>query len=87
MTPSTSLPSAVTALMTLYGTPGQAGFGSAVFYDVIKPGADLEPIAVRYYQHFVGDLWERFGKSAWMRTGRNYFVITQGRHSRNGRQV
>ena len=55
-----------TDLVTLYGAPSQAGFGSAVFYDQIEPGSDLEPIALHYYQHFVGNLWEQFGADAWM---------------------
>lgn len=55
-----------TDLVTLYGAPSQSGFGSAVFYDQIETGSDLEPIALHYYQHFVGDLWEQFGADAWM---------------------
>ncbi len=55
-----------TDLVTLYGAPSQSGFGSAVFYDQIEPGSDLEPIALHYYQHFVGNLWEQFGADAWM---------------------
>ncbi len=64
--------------MTLYGAPSQAGFGSAVFYDVIKSGEDLEPIALRYYQHFVGDLWERFGESAWMSVWKQVYARSGG---------
>ncbi|EKQ68007.1 hypothetical protein OsccyDRAFT_3546 [Leptolyngbyaceae cyanobacterium JSC-12] len=77
MNPSTP-PLYYTDLMTLYGAPSQAGFGSAVFYDVIKPGADLEPIALRYYQHFVGDRWERFGESAWMSVWRQVYARSSG---------
>ena len=53
-------------LVTLYGAPSKAGFGSAVFYELIEPGSDLEAIALRYYQHFVGKLWEQFSADAWM---------------------
>lgn len=55
-----------TDLVTLYGAPSQAGFGSAVFYDQTEPGSDLEQIALHYYQHFVSPLWEQFGGDAWM---------------------
>ncbi len=76
MTSSTPLPPAVTALTTLYGTPNQAGFGSAVFYDAIEPGSDLEPIALHYYQYFVGKLWEQFGADAWMSAWKQVYVRT-----------
>jgi hypothetical protein len=59
-------PDYVAELETVYGAPSQSGFGSAVFYEVLEPEADLEPVALRYYQYFVGDLWERFGEAAWM---------------------
>ncbi len=36
------LAAAVTVLQTLYGQPSQAGFGSAVFEQLIEPGTDLE---------------------------------------------
>ncbi len=55
-----------TDLFTLYGAPSQAGFGSAVFYDQTEPGSALEPVALYYYQHFVGPLWEQFGADVWM---------------------
>jgi hypothetical protein len=78
MTPSTPLPPAVTALTTLYGAPSQAGFGSAVFYEIIEPGSDLEPIALRCYQHFVGKLWEQFGADAWMSAWKQVYVRPNG---------
>lgn len=78
MNPSTPLPQSVTDLVTLYGAPSQAGFGSAVFYDQIEPGSDLEPIALRYYQHFVGKLWEQYGESAWMSTWKQVYARTGG---------
>jgi hypothetical protein len=59
-------PDSVTDLEAVYGAPSQAGFGSAVFYEVLEPGTDLEAVALRYYRYFVGDLWERFGEAAWM---------------------
>lgn len=59
-------PDAVAALEAIYGPPSQAGFGSAVFYDPLAPGADLEQAARARYRFFVGDLWERYGADAWM---------------------
>lgn len=53
-------------LIALYGAPSQAGFGSAGFYESTQPDADLDQIALRYYQYFIGDLWEQFGEAAWM---------------------
>ncbi len=67
-----------TALVTLYGAPSQAGFGSAVFYDQIEPGSDLEPIALHYYQHFVGKLWEQYGEAAWMSTWKQVYARISG---------
>lgn len=78
MTSSTPLPPAVTALTTLYGAPSQPGFGSAVFYDEIEPGSDLEPIALHYYQYFVGKLWEQFGAEAWMSAWKQVYARTSG---------
>ncbi len=63
-------------LVTLYGAPSQAGFGSAVFYDQIEPGSDLEPIALHYYQHFVGKLWEQFGAEVWMSAWQQVYART-----------
>jgi hypothetical protein len=73
-----ALPADVTALMVVYGAPSQAGFGSAVFYEVIEPGATLEAVALRYYQHFVGELWEQFGADAWMRPWKQVYTRTGG---------
>lgn len=65
---------AVSTLQVIYGQPSQAGFGSAVFHEVIEPGSDLEAIARRYYQHFVGKLWEQFGADAWMSVWREIYI-------------
>ncbi|MBE9144357.1 hypothetical protein IQ236_14185 [Planktothrix mougeotii LEGE 06226] len=64
--------------MTLYGTPSQAGFGSAVFDEAIEPGTDLESVAVRVYKHFVGQLWERYGETAWMSPWKRVYVRPVG---------
>ena len=56
---------AVAALEAAYGPPSQAAFGSAVFHAPLDPAMDLEQAALAHYQHFVGELWQRFGGSAW----------------------
>lgn len=73
-----ALPADVTALMAVYGAPSQAGFGSAVFYDAIAPGTDLESVALRVYQHFVGKLWAQYGESAWMGAWKQVYTRTGG---------
>ncbi|MCU0524807.1 MAG: hypothetical protein MUF72_08270 [Elainella sp. Prado103] len=80
MSPSSDQPAsaAITVLQTLYGQPSQAGFGSAVFDKIIKPETELEPIALRYYQYFVGKLWEQYGESAWMSTWKQIYVRPKG---------
>jgi hypothetical protein len=40
--------------------------GSAVFFERLATGADLEKAAVAKYRQFVGASWERFGEKAWM---------------------
>ncbi len=69
---------AVKVLQTIYGQPSQAGFGSAVFDEQIELGTDLESIALGYYQHFVGELWERFGADAWMGVWKQVYVRPPG---------
>ena len=69
---------AVAALQAIYGQPSQAGFGSAVFVEQSEPDLDLESIALRYYQHFVGELWQRFGVDAWTRPWQQVSVRPQG---------
>lgn len=59
-------PDSIAALQAVYGSPNQAGFGSAVFCDRVEPAADLEQVALKHYRYFLGDLWERFGAAAWM---------------------
>lgn len=72
------LSEAVTVLQSIYGAPSQAGFGSAVFYDQIEPESDLETVALRVYQHFVGPLWEQYGETAWMSTWKQVYVRPNG---------
>jgi hypothetical protein len=63
---SNQKPDYVTQLESVYGAPSQSGFGSAVFYDPVERGDDLELAALKHYRYFVGDLWDRFGEAAWM---------------------
>jgi hypothetical protein len=76
--PSQSESVALTVLQRLYGRPSQAGFGSAVFDEQSELGTDLESVALRYYQHFVGKLWEQFGVKTWMNAWRQVYVRPQG---------
>ncbi|MEZ4639479.1 MAG: hypothetical protein R2873_21890 [Caldilineaceae bacterium] len=73
MTTSTQ-PAYVTALQGAYGEPSQNGFGSAVFFEQVKEAGDLEKAALRWYEHFVGDLWDRYGKEAWMGAWRQVYA-------------
>lgn len=59
-------PNYVTVLEDAYGTPSQAGFGSAVFYETLQGSDDLTKAALARYRYFVGELWERYGEEAWM---------------------
>lgn len=69
-----SPPGDVSDLITIYGPPSQAGFGSAVFHEQLAPDADLEQAALRHYRYFVGDLWERYGETAWMSTWKQVYA-------------
>lgn len=62
----TARPATVAALEAVYGPPSQAAFGTAVIYETLAPGVDLEQAALARYQFFVGDLWERYGADGWM---------------------
>lgn len=64
--PGANKPDYVTDLEAAYGAPSQAGFGSAVFHEQLKPAAKLAEAALAKYTYFVGDLWERYGEDAWM---------------------
>jgi hypothetical protein len=59
-------PDYVIDLEAAYGEPSQAAFGSAVFFEKLAADADLETAARKWYRHFVGDLWEKYGEDAWM---------------------
>ncbi len=59
-------PDYVLTLEKAYGPPSQEGFGSAVFFEQVQDEDGLEELAEKYYQHFVGGLWERWGEETWM---------------------
>lgn len=66
--PSTAAkPAYVTDLEKAYGAPSQAAFGSAVFFERLKPDTYLEKEALIKYKHFVGEQWDRLGgDEAWL---------------------
>ncbi|NEO27320.1 MAG: hypothetical protein F6K03_10595 [Kamptonema sp. SIO4C4] len=51
----------------------------AIFYETINPEADLDEIALRYYQQFVGASWDEFGESVWMGSWELLYVRPDGR--------
>ncbi|MEA3335788.1 MAG: hypothetical protein U9R25_07740 [Chloroflexota bacterium] len=59
-------PDYVIELEEAYGAPSQEGFGSAVFFERLKENDELAEAALKEYQFFVGDLWQRYGEDAWM---------------------
>ena len=59
-------PDYVLAMEEAYGAPSQEAFGSAVFFERVEADDDLEELAKKYYQYFVGELWERWGEETWM---------------------
>lgn len=63
---ASTTPAALANLQAAYGEPSQAAFGSAVFSERVPAEADLEQAALAKYKYFVGDLWEKYGKEAWM---------------------
>lgn len=71
-------PEYVLALEEAYGAPSQEGFGSAVFFKQMEEEDDLEELAKAYYQHFVGELWERWGEEAWMGPWKEVYARKSG---------
>jgi hypothetical protein len=59
-------PDYLTQMEAAYGAPSEAGFGSAVFQQILKGTDDLSQAAKAKYRTFVGTLWDRFGEEAWM---------------------
>lgn len=77
MTPNTK-PANVSALEAVFGTPSQAGFGSAVFYAPSAAPGDLEIAAKEAYQHFTGELWDRYGAGAWLGSWQQVYTRPPG---------
>jgi len=59
-------PGYLTRLESAYGASSQAGFGSAVFYEILQGTDDLSRAALAKYRYFVGKLWDRYGEAARM---------------------
>lgn len=71
-------PEEVIGLEAAYGPPSQSGFGSAVFYEQLKAGSDLQQAALDKYRYFVGELWERFGEQAWLSAWKQIYARPAG---------
>lgn len=70
---SAPLPQYALDLIALYGSPpsqpGDSLMGTAVLYEQVKPGTDVEHVALRFYQRCVKhDPRQDFINSRWMRT-------------------
>lgn len=64
---SSSKPSFVQALETVFGAPSQQAFGSSVFY-IADDQANIEKEAMSRYRYFLGSTWEKLGESNWLST-------------------
>ena len=71
-------PDYVLALEKAYGPPSQKGFGGAVFFEQAEEDSDLQQLATKYYQYFVGELWERWGAEAWMSPWKEVYAREEG---------
>ena len=67
-------PDYVVDLEKAYGAPSQEGFGSAVFFEQLDEKADLEEVAKKYYEHFVGKKWQEQGEETWMDPWKEVYV-------------
>ena len=59
-------PDYVKQLEESFGLPSQNGFGSTVLYATAKSREELEGLAKLAYRHFTGELWDKWGETAWM---------------------
>lgn len=71
-------PDYVVDLEKAYGPPSDAGFGSAVFFEVAADGDDLEELAQKYYEHYVGAKWQEWGEDTWMGPWKEVYVRKAG---------
>jgi hypothetical protein len=49
------IPQYAVDLVEIYGPPQRKPWGTAVFYEQVEPGTDLEQVALRHYEYFVTD--------------------------------
>ncbi|MCC5896539.1 MAG: hypothetical protein JJU32_01300 [Phormidium sp. BM_Day4_Bin.17] len=66
MSTSPQLPQYVSDLIALYGQDYGNLLGSAVFYDILDPDADLEQVALRHQRDFVGPKWFTSKQEDWL---------------------
>jgi hypothetical protein len=71
-------PDYLSRLEAAYGAPSQAGFGSAVCSEKLRPTDDLAQAALAKYRHFAGWLWERYGGDAWLGPWREVYARAAG---------
>ncbi len=71
-------PAYVTGLEAAYGAPSQEGFGSAMFYEQLNRDDNLADAALAEYDHFIGDLSERWGEDAWMGSWKEVYARPAG---------
>jgi hypothetical protein len=64
--PENIRPDNVRSLEAVFAAPGSSGFGSTVLFSTATARATLDRLAVAAYRHSTGDLWEKWGESAWM---------------------
>ncbi|MEC4984763.1 MAG: hypothetical protein SAJ37_13430 [Oscillatoria sp. PMC 1068.18] len=58
--------------MALYASQNKGLVNKAVFYEKVKSNTDLEQVALRYHQQFVGSYWRRdwhqdYSRSIWQK--------------------
>ncbi|MEZ4518143.1 MAG: hypothetical protein R3C44_15425 [Chloroflexota bacterium] len=71
-------PDYVVDLEAAYGPPSEEGFGSAVFLETVSKDGDLEGLARKYYEHFVGDKWQEWGEETWMAPWKEVYARKAG---------
>jgi hypothetical protein len=56
----------IEALEMVYGKAGNAGFGSAVFFETAKQQTGLAAIALDVYKQFMGEKWRAETEATWL---------------------
>lgn len=59
------IPHYVQELIELYGSEPKRLVGKAVFYEQVEPNTDLEQVALRYCQEYVGSYWNQGWIEGW----------------------